>query len=71
MYLDPGFAGALVATIISIATVGGVMWYSAKRKAKQFLKKDNKPTRAVHTNYNDDEMIDTIDSEDDKDEKAV
>ena len=64
MYLDPSFAGMLAAVVISIATVGGVMWYSAKRKARQILKKDDAPKRVVRNDAENEEMVDTIDSKD-------
>jgi len=67
MYIDPGFAGMLMGVIISIATVGGVMWYSAKRKARKLLKKDN-PDTPVNRSTDDenDEMIDTLESTEEK-----
>jgi len=64
MYLDPSFAGMLVAVIISIATVGGVIWYSAKRKARQLLKKDDTTTSTrIHDGENNEEMVDTLEDE--------
>ena len=64
MYIDPGFAGMLLGVIISIATVAGVMWYAAKRKARQLLKKD-KPDELVARVAKDEneEMIDTLEDE--------
>ncbi|MCL2828114.1 MAG: hypothetical protein FWD99_05175 [Oscillospiraceae bacterium] len=67
MYIDPGFAGMLMGVIISIVTVGGVIWYSAKRKARKLLKKD-KPDTPVNgiTGDENDEIIDTLENVEEK-----
>jgi len=68
MYLDPGFGGMLVQVIVALATVGGAIIFSLRKKIKNLFtrKKDDtadKPKNIVSKTDSPDDMIDTIDDD--------
>ena len=73
MYLDPGFGGMLIQVIVAIVAAGGAMAFAMRKKISSIFSKSGKkdesvaPT-ALNSDNLEDDVVDTLSDEDDKQE---
>jgi len=62
MYLDPGFGGMLVQTIVLIAAVGGGIVFSLRKKIRGLFSKKEETTvsEPIQTEGLEDEAVDIL-----------